>query len=162
MAFYVILRTFFVDITVIQNSMHPTVKEGERVLILKHSPIRWLRRNQVIILQPESWMSRKHHNPSRKDFLQLKRLVGLPGDRILIDFNKVEKEAKEIFSQNIEIDSKGKTFFVVPPGHVFVKGDNPAESYDSFSYGPIPFSRLHGIAIIKLPSRHTSHSQPVN
>mmetsp|Transcript_12206 Transcript_12206/g.17028 ORF Transcript_12206/g.17028 Transcript_12206/m.17028 type:complete len:442 (-) Transcript_12206:372-1697(-) len=40
--------------------------------------------------------------------------------------------------------------FTIPPGHVWVEGDNPLDSLDSRHYGPIPLSALRGRLVMRL------------
>ena len=56
-----------------------------------------------------------------------KRILGLPGDQVL--------------------DSR---LSIVPDGHLWVEGDNPANSSDSRNYGPVPASLLVGRALMRV------------
>lgn len=46
----------------------------------------------------------------------------------------------------------------VPPGHVWLEGDNAANSTDSRSYGPIPLAMVHGRVFYKVWSSPGLHS----
>lgn len=61
-------------------------------------------------------------SPMNPRVLACKRVIGLPGDRIL--HNTVP--------------------FDVPPGHLWLEGDNPAVSVDSRVYGPVPMGLVQG------------------
>ena len=38
----------------------------------------------------------------------------------------------------------------MPPGHVWVEGDNKNRSYDSRHFGPVPYGLIKGRAIYKV------------
>ena len=38
----------------------------------------------------------------------------------------------------------------MPPGHVWVEGDNKKRSYDSRHFGPVPYGLIKGRAIYKV------------
>ncbi|KZW03805.1 LexA/Signal peptidase [Exidia glandulosa HHB12029] len=56
-----------------------------------------------------------------------KRIIGLPGDVVLIDPLDV-----------------ARGHFLVPKGHVWLAGDNASNSNDSRNYGPVPIGLLKG------------------
>ena len=58
-----------------------------------------------------------------------KRLIAGPGDRIPTDYNSI-------------------TF--VPKGHVWLEGDNKANSSDSRSFGPVPFGLIRSRVVSKI------------
>lgn len=55
-----------------------------------------------------------------------KRVVGLPGDVVCVDPTGVYAPSTE--------------HCVIPPGHVWIVGDNAAASIDSRTYGPVPIA----------------------
>ncbi|GIZ45162.1 hypothetical protein CKM354_000834300 [Cercospora kikuchii] len=72
-----------------------------------------------------------------KDEYGLKRVVGMPGDFVLMD-----------------TPGKSDAMIQVPEGHCWVAGDNLAHSRDSRHYGPIPLALIHGKAVFKYHYRH--------
>src|SRR5687768_12808233 len=65
-------RAFLVVVTVTTTSMQPTLVEGDRVLVVRHWPRRWLRRGQIVIVRPGP--------ASEMGTPLIKRIAGLPGD----------------------------------------------------------------------------------
>ena len=80
-----------------------------------------LQRGDVIIL----------NHPTR-DGTICKRIIGMPGDVI------------------VQTDEESHNYVAVPPGHLWIEGDNPRESLDSRSYGAVPASLTIGKVICRL------------
>ncbi len=96
---------------------------------------------------------------TEKEVFFIKRLVGLPGERIRIDQGRVYTdgrllanedgipsslvytEASSLVSSSAKRD--GDTF-VVGPDEYFVLGDNSANSFDSRYWGGVPVSAIYG------------------
>jgi signal peptidase I len=103
-------------------------------------------------------ISYNFHEPRRGDIvvlkvpqagsgLLIKRVIGLPGEKIEIKGGKVyinEQPLEEPYlSSQAQRDMKAT---VVPPKHVFVMGDNRGFSNDSRSFGPVPLDNIVGRA----------------
>lgn len=137
-----ILVAFLVRMFVVQTywvpsgSMIPTLHEGDRVIVNKlvyhfNSPDR----GEVIVFNsPVSWRT----YPNEKVFI--KRLIGLPGDRIVccdvngrLDINgKPLVEPYLNFAEGPNLQAAPQPFnIVVPPGRLWVMGDNRYDSGDS-------------------------------
>lgn len=111
-------------------SMMPTLNEmGDIVLVDKLSP-RWrpIQRNEVVIAD----------SSYKRDFAICKRVIGLPGD--IIHPPRAAQRLYHTPSRSI----------VVPPGHVWLEGDNPQNSIDSRHYGPVPAALIRGRVCAKL------------
>jgi signal peptidase I len=88
----------------------------------------------------------RHEGDARADFI--KRVIGLPGDRVRIDRGQVYVDGVKLdepYVRHADDRSLGETS--VPPGTVYVLGDNRAESEDSRSFGPVRDDRLIGRAV---------------
>ena len=157
------IRTFFVQAFKIPSgSMIPTLLVGDHILVNKmvygvRNPVtrsvwvhgRMPKRQEIIVfIFPE--------NP-KLDFI--KRVIGLPGDRIEIRDKKVYVNGKlleEPYVQHTDPNilpasvSPRDNFgpVVVPEGHLFVMGDNRDQSYDSRFWGFVPIRDVKGKAFI--------------
>lgn len=91
-----------------------------------------------------------------KDYI--KRVVGLPGDRIelrnkAVYINGEKWDDPHAFHKGgvYGLDpEKSDSFgpYVVPEGTVFAMGDNRERSYDSRYWGPVPFKDIKGKALV--------------
>lgn len=82
----------------------------------------------------------------------VKRVVGLPGDHLLIEHGRVWRNGVEERGPYVRgcRSTLGCTFFLsihVPPGDYYLMGDNRADSDDSRFWGPVPRRWLIGVAL---------------
>lgn len=135
-------------------SMEPSFFDGEYILTDKisyrlHSP----KRGEVIIFKA----------PKNPELDYIKRIIGLPGERIKIEngdiFINDQKLNEEYIPENTIISgglflSKGKET-KIPEKSYFVLGDNRLHSSDSREWGPIQTSDIVGKAFLRYwPSNH--------
>jgi inner membrane protease subunit 1 len=76
-------------------------------------------------------------HPSRKGTV-CKRVVGLPGDEVILTTNRRG------------IQSNKQQLLVVPDGHLWLEGDNPANSSDSRDYGAVPAALVVGRVLARI------------
>jgi signal peptidase I len=81
----------------------------------------------------------------------VKRVVGLPGDRLMIRNGRVYRDGRPEASSFTEpCDGAGECNFrasiTVPKGHYYMMGDNRPDSLDSRYWGPVPKAWLIGKA----------------
>ncbi len=140
---YIITTFAFQNMYVVGSSMSPTLTNGETVLINKITYRRKTpKRNEIV--------SFKHVDSSHNEMNIVKRIVGIPGDRIDIVDNILylnDIEYKEIIKVgNMEYP------IVVPENSYFVLGDNTSNSMDSRyqEIGMIPETELTGKLIIRI------------
>lgn len=117
------------------SSMLPTMHEGEYVLINKlayylDDP----RRGDIIVLQYP-------RDPSR-DFI--KRVIGLPGDRVEIREQAVFVNGVQLVEPYISAPPNYTGEWTVPDDQFFVLGDNRNNSSDSHSWGYVPRHEIIG------------------
>lgn len=80
--------------------------------------------------------------------LFIKRVIGLPGDRVRIDHGTVFLNGTALSEPYVRYaDARSFSEVIVPPGSVYVLGDNRAASEDSRVFGPIAVDHLTGRAI---------------
>jgi signal peptidase I len=91
--------------------------------------------------------------PTPKESTQtfIKRVVGLPGDRISIVDGRVIRNGVQEKAPYAEPCGGGPncnfaTTITVPPGDYFMMGDNRGESDDSRFWGPVPQRWIIGVA----------------
>ncbi|MTH55009.1 signal peptidase I [Bacillus mangrovi] len=138
----------FEPITVEGVSMSPTLENGNKVIASKISTIE--RFDVIIFNAPEN--NKKY----------IKRVIGLPGDKIemkddvLFVNGKAFKEKyinKEIQANKVTEDFSLKDttgVTAVPDGYFFVLGDNRVKSMDSRSFGFISKGSVVGKSIFRI------------
>ncbi len=118
-----VLASFIVIYCRIYNtsgtSMEPTIKDGGKVLVFKK---REIKRGDIIVYKDE-------------DSDTIKRVIGLPGDKIEItEEGEVKVNGEKIKEPYIEgkTPPEEQTYpLTVPKGEYFVLGDNRNDSFDS-------------------------------
>lgn len=85
-------------------------------------------------------------SPNKPEQFAVKRVIALPGDTVILDPRRRPKvaEGPEPTAAKAWDSLRGRV--VVPPGHVWVEGDNWRSSSDSNWYGPISKSLITGKA----------------
>lgn len=139
------VRTFVIrSLTVSSSSMSPTLCAGDRVLVNLWDPdLGDLQRDDLVALRPEA-----------SEVPVVKRLVGLPGDRVAIRDGKLFVNSEPIKEPYVDRESVDSLFYgpvVVPADRFLVLGDARETSIDSRSYGPVPSEALLGRVVLRLP-----------
>lgn len=131
------------------SSMEPTVQPGEYVLVDKLTP-RWApyERGDIVVFHPPDAYRTADDTPF------IKRVIGLPGERVVLRDGKVyvnDIELDEAYIVEIATDpgEDGSTTWTVPEGSLFVMGDHRGASEDSRVFGPIEISRVLGRAWLR-------------
>ena len=145
------IRTFlFGPYKIPTGSMRPVLMEGDRIFVDKISyRFREPRRGDVVVF--------KYPLDRKKDFV--KRLVALGGEtleiregQLYVNGQRLEKPASiaERFYYNRSDWTFGRRGQIIniPEGHLFVLGDNSAQSSDSRNWGFVPRKDVIGRAVV--------------
>lgn len=163
-----LLRTFVVQVFYIpSSSMVPTLQEQDRMVVEKITYLfREPRRGEVIVFAGDELVGRDTGGASSivtavgrflgvvpadaRDYV--KRVIGLPGDTVVIEDGTVSVNGVELpepYVVNEDPDSFGP--FEVPAGQLFVLGDNRPNSADSrFGLGYVGLDHVVGRAMVVL------------
>ncbi|MBO1305602.1 signal peptidase I [Enterococcus sp. 669A] len=118
------------------ESMFPTYKEEEVIQIISHGKPK---RFDVVVLRPPE-------NPKGR---YLKRVIGLPGERINYRGGKLfvnEQVVNDPFGKETEDFNWGEfSIDPIPEGYYFILGDNRSVSQDSRHFGLITRRQILGI-----------------
>lgn len=159
------------------ESMVPTLEVGDFILVNKYTyglrlPV--IRNKVVEINSPKRGDVMVFFPPHKKQYF-IKRVIGLPGDKIVLDDNVLyingEKQSQQfvervaagmfkfdVMSENLDghehamrkivrRSAAEPEVWVVPEGHYFMMGDNRDNSLDSRSWGPVPEENIVGKAV---------------
>ena len=149
--FVVIIRLFVATpVNVKGSSMSPTLQNGDTMILYKLTKnIRGIKRFDIVVIKTDSG-----------DLI--KRVIGLPGDKIKYEVKYVNEEKTGVLTINGEVvEEKCLTTskkigtcetnwticseeITVPEGEYFVMGDNRDDSKDSRMIGTIPFKDVKG------------------
>ena len=123
------------------QSMEPSLHTDERLVVEKlsyrfHGP----RRGDIIVL----------HDPSGGSELLIKRVIGLPGERVTLADGRVYIDGARLDEPYLSKPTVSHTrSWLVPPLAVFVMGDNRGASRDSRVFGPVPLDQIVGRAVFR-------------
>ena len=140
------LRLWVVEpITVSSDSMEPTVAAGSVVWLDKAGPrLTGVQPGRLVVFTgPDD-------GEMPNEALLLKRVVATQGQTVAIRDGVLYidgLEAREAYVNRRTIDGVYFGTVTVPPGHLFVLGDNRENSIDSRDFGPIPVSALQGAVL---------------
>ncbi|HLL80472.1 MAG TPA: signal peptidase I [Ktedonobacteraceae bacterium] len=143
---FLVIRFAVQNFNVEGPSMEPTLHDGELILVDKWSYLfRPPERGDVIVFVA----------PPHPDQDYVKRIIGLPGDRITIDNTKVYVDGVLLNETYVSPINQGNLFSyknitnqLVPPNMFFVLGDDRIRSSDSRDWGLVPRNNIIGRAAL--------------
>ena len=161
----VLLKTFvFQAFYIPSSSMEETLDVNDRVVVSKLSyRLGDIERGDVVVFddprraadsRDESLLGAVVRNLAESVGLStpvsefIKRVIALPGETVEVRDGVVSIDGLAISEPYAAPFASGDSFGpeVVPPGHVFVMGDNRPVSQDSRSFGPVPMDDIVGRA----------------
>jgi inner membrane protease subunit 1 len=142
---------YALHLTITQGpSMMPTLHEmGDVVLVDRLSPrtrAGAIARGDIVVAE----------SAYKRDFVVCKRVLALPGDVVA-----AARPPRQGLFEAVGGGGGGGGGFggegladgglvTVPPGHVWLEGDNPLDSVDSRYYGPVPAALIRGRAVARV------------
>lgn len=137
-----IIRTFIAQPFLVSGaSMEPNFSNGNYLIIDELTyRFRAPERGEVVVF-------RYPQNPST---YFIKRIIGLPGDRVVIRNGKAVVTTSTSETIAIPGETNGLVDLVVDANQYFVLGDNRYNSFDSRNWGTVPKKDLIGIARLRV------------
>lgn len=146
----VVIRSFLIQPFLVNGaSMEPNFSSGDYLLIDEVSyRLRSPERGEVIVF----------HYPGDESVYYIKRIIGLPGERLIIKdgeiivFNKEYPEGFSVKENYLPRTTKtsGDKEVILKDGEYFMMGDNRSYSYDSRSWGNLKKDEIVGLVRLRL------------
>ena len=145
-----IVRTYFVQPFLVSgSSMSPNFSNGDYVLVDEFTyHLRAPERGEVVVF----------HDPQDYSTYFIKRVIGLPGERVTIKNNTVTVY-NAAYPKGLALDetylpkgtvTSGSFDVTVASGTYLLFGDNRPFSYDSRSWGALPAANVVGLVRVRL------------
>ena len=122
------------------TSMLPRLEDQDRLFINKFVyRFTSIHRGDVVVF----------HYPRNLQLSYIKRIIGLPGDRLRIEHGRVYVNGLQVVEPYVPLeyrDSRSYESMVVPRGEYFVMGDHRSISSDSREFGAVKRDFIYGKA----------------
>jgi signal peptidase I len=136
-----IITFLYQPVRVEGTSMLPRLEDHDRLFINKFVyRISSIHRGDVVVF----------HYPRDPEKSYIKRVIGLPGDRVFIDRGRVylnSKLLREPYVPEDYRDTRSMAELVVPDDAYFMMGDHRSISSDSREFGPVDRDLIYGKAV---------------
>lgn len=139
----VVILFIYQPVQVEGTSMMPSLEDRERIFISKfvyRLGIEEIRRGDTVVF----------HFPVDPRKSYIKRVIGVPGDRVRIQDGVVYVNGEPLQEEYLPAGYRDHSFMEevhVPPGRYFVLGDHRASSNDSRHWGFLPRGNIYGKAV---------------
>jgi len=162
-----LIKNLFFSTTIVrQESMVPTLQDGDILFINRFAQVVGtpLETGDVVVLEApvdiatdtayayyeEDSLWTKFLKLFKKK-LYIKRVIGTPGDRLVVDGREVSINGEildeyYINPERFENNINDNIDIEIPEGYIFCMGDNRDRSKDSRSFGLIPINKVEGKA----------------
>ena len=139
-----IIRSFLVQPFLVNGaSMEPNFEDGNYLLVDEISyRFSEPQRGEVVVFR----------YPNDRSVFFIKRVIGLPGEKLMIRDGEVYVDGKELNEDYLgpSSDTEGRINVNLGEDEYFVLGDNRSYSFDSRNWGPIQRDDIIGVARIRV------------
>ena len=139
----IVILFLYQPVKVEGTSMMPALNDQERIFINKfiyQFNVGQIERGDMVVF----WYP---NDPSKS---YIKRVIGIPGDRVEVDHGTVVINGKRLEEAYVPQEYRDETSMaqrVIPPDEFFVLGDHRSSSNDSRSWGLVPRRFVYGKAV---------------
>ncbi|MGI8743587.1 MAG: signal peptidase I [Bryobacteraceae bacterium] len=139
----IVILFLYQPVKVEGTSMMPALNDQERIFINKfiyQYNVGKIERGDMVVF----W----YPNDVSKSYI--KRVIGIPGDRVKVDRGTVVIDGKRLDETYVPREYRDDTSMasqVIPPDEYFVLGDHRSSSNDSRSWGLVPRRDIYGKAV---------------
>jgi signal peptidase I len=135
---FVVINLLTARIRVDGMSMEPTLHNGEFIIVNKMA---------YRLGKPSLGDVIVFHPPRSPEQEYIKRIIGLPGDQVVISAGKVVVNGQKLDEPYIAAPPRYEGNWSVPEDSLFVLGDNRNNSQDSHSWGTVTLDAVVGKAV---------------
>ncbi|MCI5108720.1 MAG: signal peptidase I [Candidatus Pacebacteria bacterium] len=123
------------------QSMYPTFNNGDYLIVDQLS---------YRFEDPERGSVLIFRYPNDPSTFFIKRIIGLPGEKIEIEGNVVKIDGEVLSEEYVKLTKTDNLSVTLAPDEYFVMGDNRSGSSDSRYWGPLEKKHIIGRPIIQL------------
>ncbi len=149
----VVVKVYLLDVVVVDgHSMEPALYPGDCLLVEKLTP-------RLSLVQPGQIVLLAVGSPKT---LVVKRVVAAGGQKVEIRLGRVRVDGRPGPADRQAIPG-GRRWGpgVVPPGQLFVLGDNRPQSEDSSDFGPVSLRDIRGHVAMRLKRSSSARTNPI-